>query len=479
MTRLGAEILKQGSLFFTTMFFELVNRQPFEISPHHVVICGKLDQILNNSHPTNRLILNIPPRHSKTELAVVSFTAMGFAINPNAEVMHLSAAEALAVRNVTNIRKIMELPDYMALYPETILSNKAKSSIQTTLNGVLYAAPFLGQVTGFGCGKLQSDCFAGAMLIDDPMKAQDQFSDTIKNKLFSLWNGTFKSRLNDVRTPVIVTAQRLAEDDFCGRLIDSEGTIENGGVWDVVKFPAILDFGKPTERALWEERNPLASLKDYAEHSPYDFETQYMQKPTSIEGLLFQKFRTYDIIPFHEDNMRRNYTDTADTGADYLCSICYVETPSGCYITDILYTKKPMEFTEEATADMLVANNTQQCYIESNNGGRGFARNVEKNLRLRGKIDCSIEPFAQRNNKISRINTASASVQNYIYYPIGWEQKWRDFARDVKSYRKEGKNAHDDAPDALSGIIEFADPNARVDFRKLAKIEKQLFDLSI
>ncbi len=173
-----------------------------------------------------------------------------------------------------------------------------------------------------------------------------------------------------------------------------------------------------------------------------------------IEGLLYLRFREYDIIPYDPANVRKNYTDTADTGADYLCSICYTETPTGCYITEILYTKKPMEYTEEATADMIVDNGTQICYIESNNGGRGFGRNVEEKTIKRGKIDCLFEPFHQGNNKISRINTASSGVQNIIYYPRGWESRWREFARDVKSYRKEGKNAHDDAPDVLSGIVE-------------------------
>lgn len=454
MTTLGNDIITQGSLYFTALFFEIANRRSFDISPHHVKICDKLDQILRGEHPTNRLILNIPPRHSKTELGVVAFSAMGLAMNPAAEIMHLSASEALTVRNVTNIRNIMTLPEYSALFPDTTLSNNAKGSIVTTKNGVLYGSPFFGQVTGFGCGKLGASEFAGAMLIDDPMKAQDQFSDTIKDKLYSLWNGTFKSRLNDIRTPVIITAQRLAEDDFCGRLMDSEGTIEDGGVWDVVKFPAILDRGKSTERALWELRNPLTYLNEFAEKAPYEFETQYMQSPTPLEGLMYTRFKTYDVIPFDRTNVRKNYTDTADTGGDYLCSVCYTETEYGCYIEDVLYTKKPMEFTEEATADMLVANNTDVSYIESNNGGRGFSRNVEKNVIKRGRTDVCFENFTQSSNKKSRIFSASAGAQNIIYYPADWDKRWPEFYRALRSYRKEGANPNDDAPDVISGIVE-------------------------
>ena len=86
----GDFLLKEGCLAFTSVMFEAVNKQPFRIAPHHRIICHKLDQVLRGEHPTNRLMFNIPPRHSKTELAVVSFSAIGFAINPRSEFMHLS-----------------------------------------------------------------------------------------------------------------------------------------------------------------------------------------------------------------------------------------------------------------------------------------------------------------------------------------------------------------------------------------------------
>lgn len=210
----GNFLLKEGCLAFTAVMFEAVNKQPFRIAPHHRIICHKLDQVLRGEHPTNRLMFNIPPRHSKTELAVVSFSAIGFAINPRSEFMHLSSSDQLTTRNVTNIRRIMEDPNYRAFFPNVELSNNAKGSISTSSGGVMYAAPFMGQITGFGCGKLGAQEFSGAMSIDDPMKAQDSYSSTTKERIGELWTSTFKNRLNDVRTPVIVTAQRLAPDDF-------------------------------------------------------------------------------------------------------------------------------------------------------------------------------------------------------------------------------------------------------------------------
>ena len=459
---IGDLLLKEGSLTFTAVMFEAVNRQPFRISPHHRIICRKLDQVLRGEHPTNRVMFNIPPRHSKTELAVVSFSALGFAINPNAEFMHLSSSDQLITRNVTNVRRLMADPNYRAFFPQVKLSNNAKGSISTSRGGIMYAAPFMGQITGFGCGKLGAKKFSGAMLIDDPMKAQDSFSNTIKERIGELWTSTFKNRLNDTHTPV-VTAQRLAEDDFCGYLIKREGTIDEGGEWDVVRFPAIVDEGTNTERALWEDRFPLEKLRRYRESDPFTFETQYMQNPKPLEGMMYREFKTYDIIPYAIESTRKAYVDTADTGDDYLCAICYVEQPEGNYVTDVLYTKKPMEYTEPATAEMLSRQQTEEAFVESNNGGRGFARNVEKQCRLMGNTKTRISWFAQTDNKQVRIFSKSADVNNMTFLPSGWDKKWPEFYRAIMGYMKEGRNANDDAPDALTGCFEKREPQMQLE----------------
>ena len=180
-----------------------------------------------------------------------------------------------------------------------------------------------------------------------------------------------------------------------------------------------------------------------------------MQNPKPLEGLMYGEFKTYDIIPYATPMKRKNYTDTADTGSDYLCSICYTETPIGNFVTDILYTQKPMEYTEPATAEMLSRNKTEICHVESNNGGRSFGRNVEAQCRIMGNNFTSFNPFTQTDNKRVRIFTRSNEVQNLIYFPTGWEHRWPEFASHVKSYRKQQEfNSHDDAEDALTGVIE-------------------------
>ena len=114
-----------------------------------------------------------------------------------------------------------------------------------------------------------------------------------------------------------------------------------------------------------------------------------------------------------------------------------------------------MEYTEPATADLYYRNGVNVAKIESNNGGRGFARNVERILREKYKTNKTvIQWFTQRQNKISRILSNATWIMNHVYFPVGWELRWHDVYKHLSEYQRQGKNAHDDAEDALTGVCE-------------------------
>ena len=185
------------------------------------------------------------------------------------------------------------------------------------------------------------------------------------------------------------------------------------------------------------------------------FESLYQQDPKPSEGLMYSfGFQTYTIRPATLHCTRKAYIDTADTGEDYLCAIVYDETEIGNFIVDVLYTQKPMEYTEVATARMLTRHMVIECIVESNNGGRGFQRAVEKQCRLMENAKTKFRWFTQTDNKDVRIFSNSAAVQNLTYMPEGWERTFPEFYKSITGYLKAGKNAHDDAPDALTGTIE-------------------------
>ena len=455
-----------NTLNFTRYMFKHRFKRKFVVGRHHIEISNALQKVLRGE--ITRLMINIAPRYGKTELAVKNFVSQGLAINPAAKFIHLSYSDDLALDNSAEIQSIIMEPAYQRLFNVSLTSRSTKKWY-TTEGGGLYAVSSGGQVTGFGAGlvdleeelgegvqSLESylsdmEGFGGAIIIDDPIKPDDALSDLVREKVNNKFDTTIRNRVNSRRTPIIIIMQRLHENDLCGYLLAQEPD-----EWTVLSFPCIYTDENGEEQALWPFKHTLEELKALREKNSFVFDTQYLQDPKPREGLLYSiGFREYETIPASRKAIRKNYTDTADEGKDFLCSICYVETETANYITDVLYTQKGMEFTEPETAKMLSRNQTQMAIIESNNGGRSFARAVEQQCRIMGNNTTSFKWFHQSQNKQVRIFTQSAEVQNVTFMPVGWQRMWPQFHKAITQYMKIGNNKHDDGPDALTGCTEW------------------------
>lgn len=463
--------------------FKAQYQRSFIVSRHHKMIFNALQDVVDGK--TKKLIINMPPRYSKTEVAVKSFISWCFALNPKCKFLHLSYSDLLVSDNSSTVRSIMMEPLFKTLFPDSALEKEKGSSTRwkTMKGGELYAVSTQGQVTGFGAGLVDQDTsdesyddltfdsnlnkmlgmigakeniFNGAVIIDDPLKPEDAESDVVRERINTRFESTIRNRVNSRNTPIIIIMQRLHEHDLCGYLMETEPE-----KWTVLSLPAIQIDEDMNETPLWPMKHTLEELHDMRRVNPLIFDTQYMQDPKPKEGLMYSEgFKTYkpEQLPVGKEAKRRwNYTDTADTGADKLCSICFIDTPEFCYVTDVLFTEAPMEVTEPKTAELFARNNTVRARIESNNGGRGFARSVKRILRVvMRNFRCAVETFTQTNNKYVRIYTQSANVMSDILMPEGWERKWPAYYNAMMSYRKDNKkrNQHDDAPDATTGVYE-------------------------
>lgn len=454
--------LHTSTLLFTQYFYYEKTKRKFVVNKHHELICNALDRVIRGE--VTRLIINLPPRYSKTEIVVKNFIAKGLSINPASKFIHLSYSDDLACDNSEEVRELVKSEAYQELYPYVQIKqgSDSKKKWYTTDGGGVYATAAGGQVTGFGAGAVDdeeelakqidgiksSTKFAGAIIIDDPIKPDDANSEAAREKVNTKFETTIRNRVNSRDTPIIIIMQRLHEHDLCGYLQEIEPD-----TWEVLSLPAITyEEGEP--KALWPFKHTLEELYAIKNANGNVFETQYMQNPTPLEGLMYGEFKTYDTLPITKTKIRKNATDTADTGADFLCSINYVETEIGNFILDVLYTDKAMEYTEPMVAAMLHKDGINVSNIESNNGGRGFARNVESQTRLLGNNKTKIEWFHQSANKAARIFSRSNEVTNLTYFPSDWEKRWPAFAKQIKGYRKDGKEAHDDAPDCLTMTVE-------------------------
>ena len=326
---------------------------------------------------------------------------------------------------------------------------------------------FKGQLTGKG---------ASLGIIDDPVKNREEAYN--ENTLEFIWNfykNTFRSRIENGGLQII-NHTRWRNEDLAGRVMDMYGDnvyVHKRAIIENEKVKRIVHKDPNTGRVLrtedktvggdllCEELCDFENFLDLQEAIDEDiFRANYFQEPLDVQGRMYEYFTTYDPSrKFTETNRICSYCDTADTGDDYLCNIVYREVGRQAFITDVYYTKESMEVTEKETAAQIHFNKVAFAKIESNNGGRGFARAVERILSENyGNHSTVVSWFHQSKNKQTRILTQSAWIQKNFLLPADWAKRWPEFHKAMIGYQKEGKNKHDDAPDASTGVAEQFQP---------------------
>lgn len=397
------------------------------------------------------MVVNMPPRHGKSRTATKFVQWLFGKYGIDKKVMTgsynetLSGTFAKAVRDVIAEKPTEGVLTYGDIFPSTKIKYGEAAAQKWSLEGsqqanYLATSP-TGTATGFGCN---------IMIIDDLIKnSEEAYNESVLQKQIDWFNNTMLSRTeNDFKIIIIMT--RWSTKDLAGYVLANYDDVVH------INYKAVQDDGAMLCEAILSYKDYKIKTKNMNKDIVL---ANYQQEPIDVKGRLYSHIKTYTDIPRDSkgNNLFKyilNYTDTADTGGDYLCSICYGMYESTYYILDVLYTKEPMEVTEPATAQMLTNNNVGNALIESNNGGRGFSRNVIRELKSLGNTHTKIQWFFQSKNKTSRILSNSTGVMQNVLFPVNWEDRWPDFAEAIRKYQKEGKNAHDDAPDALTGVYE-------------------------
>lgn len=416
-----------------------------------VELCEAL-QAFYEDEKAKVLIINEPPRHGKSRTASL-FVEWVLGRNPAEKIMTgsynniLSATFAKNVRNaIQEVKADENITVYSDIFPNVRIKRGDAAmdmwSLDGGYNSYLATSPS-GTATGFGCSLL---------IIDDIIKnAEEAYNETAKEKAWTWFANTMLSRLEE-GGKILIIMTRWASDDLAGRAIEHFGDAAK-----VITMKAL----QPDGTMLCDEILSRRSYEEKVRAMGADIASaNYQQEPIDIKGQLYSSFKTYDRIPTDVNGNPlftsiRNYTDTADTGADYLCSIVYGVYNGEAYVLDLLYTKDAMEETEPATAAMLYRNDVNVADFESNNGGRGFARQVRRILQDTYRSNKTVvNTFAQTKNKAARILSNSTWVMEHIYFPTNWKDRWPEYYRAMTRYQREGKNTHDDAPDATTGIAE-------------------------
>ena len=400
------------------------------------------------------LVMCMPPRHGKSRTASL-FTEWVFGHDPGAHVItasyneELSSTFAKTVRNaIQEVKASPDIPVYSDVFPDTRVKPGSGSMKLWGLEGGRGEHSYLatspgGTVTGFG---------ASLLIIDDLVKnAEEAYNERRLTQLWEYFANTLMSR-REQGMKIVIIMTRWAEGDLAGRALQHFRSI-GVGVREVL-YRAKTDEGMLCPSILSEEDfRVLMNTQDRA-----IVMANYQQEPIDVQGRLYTGFRTYSELPSLVKVMA--YCDTADEGSDYLCSIVFgilAEAPGDVAILDVIYTQEPMEYTEPMVADQLSREyggiRVATASIESNNGGRGFARAVSELVKNRG-AQTVVGWFHQTQNKRARILTAAPWLMQHALMPEHWADLWPEWWKHVVTFTRDGHAEHDDAEDALSGVAE-------------------------
>ena len=407
-------------------------------------LCHELQRFYEDKQ-AKVLIMNMPPRHGKSRSAQMLVKWI-LGTHPHEKIMTGSYNTTLSTTFAKNVRNDIQMIKadknvvvYSDIFPNTRIKRGDGSmdmwSLEGGYNSYLATSPN-GTATGFG---------ASLLILDDIIKnAEEAYNENVKAKHWDWFTNTMLSRLEE-GGKIIIIMTRWASDDLAGRAMEHFGERAK-----VITMKALQDDGT----MLCDEVLSHDSYRDKVSAMGEDIASaNYQQIPIDLKGCLYSGFKTYNELPPFE--VIKSYTDTADEGADYLCSITYGVYKNEAYVLDVIYTKESMEITEPQVARTIYEYNVAIADIESNNGGRGFVRSVRRILEKEYNSNrTKIVAFHQSKNKESRILSQATWVMDHIYMPMDWQVRWKDFAKAILRFQREGKNEHDDAPDALTGVAE-------------------------
>lgn len=406
-------------------------------------LCDKLQSFYESEKKV--FVVNMPPRFGKSRTATM-FVQWLLGKNPKLKIMTGSYNETLSSTFAKQVRDTIatELTKGMIVYQDVFPNTKIKygeaSMSKWALEGsqvanYLATSP-TGTATGFG---------ADIIIVDDLIKnAEEAFNENVLEKHREWFTNTMLSR-TEKGFKLIIIMTRWATNDLAGFILNNFENVEH------INYKAIQEDGT----SLDEETLTVEDFNFKTKHMDKAIVyANYQQEPIDLEGRLYSGIKTYSSLPNNFDRIAA-YIDTADEGNDFLCCVIYGEYNKEAYVLDVIYTKDGMEITEPLTAKALFENAVNVANIESNNGGRGFARSVERILREKySSIKTIVRWFHQSKNKRARILSNSTWVMQHIYFPSNWKDKWPEFSKAILTYQKEGKNKNDDAQDVLTGIAE-------------------------
>ena len=310
---------------------------------HHRHIAEKFNKLATGE--LKRLIVNMPPRHTKSEFASYLLPAWMVGRRPKLKIIQATHTGELAIRFGRKAKNLIDSPEYQKIFETTLQEDsKAAGRWETAQGGEYFAAGVGGAITGRG---------ADLLIIDDPHSEQDALSENSLEQAYEWYTSGPRQRLQPGASIVLVMT-RWSTKDLTAKLLRQQKEVK-GDQWDVVEFPAILDHG-PKPEPVWPQYWKLDELEKVKATLPVGkWNAQWMQRPTSEEGAIIKRewWRTYtkDTIPPLQHVIQSYDTaylkkETADFSAITTWGIYYPNEDSGANLILLDALKGRWEFPE-------------------------------------------------------------------------------------------------------------------------------------
>jgi predicted phage terminase large subunit-like protein len=439
--------------FIERSFLELNPQTTFMPSPYIELLASTLEKCRTGK--MKRLIINLPPRTLKSHAASVAFPAWLLGHDASKQIICVSYGQDLADKHARDCRTLMSSTFYRSLFPGTVLSQekKAVEDFMTTRQGFRLSVSVGGPITGRG---------ADIIIVDDPLKPEDAFSEAQRTKTNDWYFTTLLSRLNSKENGVIIIVmQRLHQGDLVGEVTDREH-------WDMLSLPAIAeqDESYPIEgplgnhlyvrkagEALHPERESLEALQQMRQTlGEYRFQSQYQQSPTSREGGVIKR----EWIRYYETARRRDMEcvlqswDTANKGGecnDYSVCTTWGTREGNFYLLDVFRKRLNFPDLKRAALDLFREYAPSKLLIEDRGSGTSLFQ------ELKSEYVWCLEAYnpQQGSDKLVRLEKQSVKFENgRVYLPK--QAPWLDeYIQEIAGFPG---TKHDDQVDSTSQALD-------------------------
>ena len=444
------EFLRQDFLSFVHRCFQTVAPgQIYQPNWHLEAVVYSLMACLDGR--CKRLIVTLPPRGLKSLLCSVALPAFALGREPSQRVICCSYAQDLSAKHARDCRSVMESAWYREVFPKTRIDPRknTEAEIETTAKGFRLATSVGGPLTGRG-GNL--------VIIDDPMKPSDAYSEPKRASVAQWYETTLLSRLDHKGEDVIVLVmQRLHVDDLVGYLLEKES-----GAWAHLNLPAIAETeeiipiggGRMHRRALGDAlhpaREPVAVLERLrAEMGSLAFAAQYQQTPLPLDGGLisWRWFRTYNHPPQRQSGdlivQSWDTASKADETNDFSVCTIWLIRQQACYLLEVARARLEYPALKRKAINLAQTWRPDAILIEDKGSGQSLIQELR---------DLGIRPIAMEpeGDKITRMSVQSARIEaGHVLIPQS--APWLgEFQREILAFPH---GRYDDQIDSLSQAL--------------------------